>query len=74
MEWKGQGKGLRTTRACVSGDKKVSTLKKKHLETNMLFLCILIIIRNPDNEIHDRACHTKVLEINVEAAHIKVLC
>jgi hypothetical protein len=35
---------------------------------------MLIIIRNPDNEIHDRACHTKALEINVEAAHIKVLC
>jgi len=74
MEGKGQGKGRRTTRDCVSGDKKVSTWKKKHLGINMLFLCMLIIIRNPDNEIHDRACHTKALEINVEAAHIKVLC
>jgi len=40
----------------------------------MLSLCMLIVIRNPDSEIHDKACHIKVLEINVEAAHIKVLC
>jgi len=44
-----EGKGRGTTHACVSGDEKVSAWEKKHLGTNMLSLCMLIVIRNPDS-------------------------